>query len=105
VKDDAIGICSVSAKHSSPRRRRAQTLSFPLQIREVRAFNFTYRYLDDVISINNNRFTDFPPFIVSQMKMTVQEIRISDTGPCIANQLKDVNTIDRRSWYIKYHLF
>jgi hypothetical protein len=37
---------------------------------------------------------------VSQMKMTFQEIRIIATGPCIANQLRDVNTICRRSWYI-----
>jgi hypothetical protein len=27
------------------------------------------------------------------MKMTFQEIRIIATGPCIANQLRDVNTI------------
>jgi hypothetical protein len=27
------------------------------------------------------------------MKMTFQEIRIIATGPCIANQLPDVNTI------------
>jgi hypothetical protein len=32
--------------------------------------------------------------------MTFQEIRIIATGPCIANQLRDVNTICRRSWYI-----
>jgi hypothetical protein len=31
------------------------------------------------------------------MKMTFQEIRIIATGPCIANQLRDVNTICRRS--------
>ena len=29
------------------------------------------------------------------MKMTFQEIRIIATGPCIANQLGDVNTICR----------
>jgi hypothetical protein len=34
------------------------------------------------------------------MKMPFQEIRIIATGPCIANQLRDVNTICRRSWYI-----
>jgi hypothetical protein len=34
------------------------------------------------------------------MKMTFQEIRIIATGPCIANQLRDVNAICRRSWYI-----
>jgi hypothetical protein len=33
------------------------------------------------------------------MKMTLQEIRIIATGPCIANQLRYVNTICRRSWY------
>jgi hypothetical protein len=31
------------------------------------------------------------------MKMTFQEIRIIATGPCIANQLRDVNTICRLS--------
>jgi hypothetical protein len=36
------------------------------------------------------------------MKMTFQEIRIIATGPCIANQLREVNTICRRSWYIIY---
>ena len=37
---------------------------------------------------------------VSQMKMTFQEIKIIATGPCIANQLRDVNNICRRRWYI-----
>jgi hypothetical protein len=39
------------------------------------------------------------------MKMTFQEIRIIATGPCIANQLRDVNTIWRRSWYIAAHVW
>ena len=39
------------------------------------------------------------------MKMTFQEIRIIATGPCIANQLRDVNTICRRSWYIAAHVW
>jgi hypothetical protein len=43
--------------------------------------------------------------IVSQMKMTFQEIRIIATGPCIANQLRNVNTICRRSWYIAAHVW
>ena len=42
---------------------------------------------------------------VSQMKMKFQEIRIIATGPCIANQLRDVNTICRRSWYIAAHIW
>jgi hypothetical protein len=27
------------------------------------------------------------------------------TGPCIANQLRDVNTICRKSWYIAAHVW
>jgi hypothetical protein len=30
---------------------------------EVRAFNFTYRYIDDVLSINNSRFAEYLPLI------------------------------------------
>jgi hypothetical protein len=30
---------------------------------EARAFNFTYRYIDDVLSINNFRFAEFLPLI------------------------------------------
>jgi hypothetical protein len=37
--------------------------------------------------------------------MTFREIRIIATGPCIANQLRDVNTICRRSWYIAAHVW
>ena len=33
------------------------------KIHEARAFNFTYRYIDDVLSINNSRFTEFLPLI------------------------------------------
>jgi hypothetical protein len=36
---------------------------------------------------------------------TFQEIRIIATGPCITNQLRDVNTICRRSWYIAAHIW
>jgi hypothetical protein len=39
------------------------------------------------------------------MKMTFQEIRIIATDPCMANQLRDVNTICRRSWYIAAHVW
>ena len=34
-----------------------------LQKLEARAFNFTYRYIDNVLSINNSRFAEFLPFI------------------------------------------
>jgi hypothetical protein len=30
---------------------------------EARAFNFTYRYIDDVLSINNSTFAEFLPLI------------------------------------------
>ena len=30
---------------------------------EARSFNFTYRYIDDVLSINNSRFAEFLPLI------------------------------------------
>ena len=33
------------------------------RIHEARAFNFTYRYIDDVLSINNSRFAEFLPLI------------------------------------------
>ena len=33
------------------------------KIHEARAFNFTYRYIDDVLSINNSRFGEFLPLI------------------------------------------
>ena len=33
------------------------------KIHDARAFNFTYRYIDDVLSINNPRFTEILPLI------------------------------------------
>ena len=33
------------------------------KIHETRAFNFTYRYIDDVLSINYSRFAEFLPLI------------------------------------------
>jgi hypothetical protein len=34
-----------------------------VSIHEARAFNFTYRHIDDVLSINNSRFAEFLPLI------------------------------------------
>jgi hypothetical protein len=39
------------------------------------------------------------------MKMTFQEIIIIATSPCITIQLRDVDTICRRSWYIAAHIW
>ena len=33
------------------------------KIHEARVFTFTYRYIDDVLSINNSRFAEFLPLI------------------------------------------
>jgi hypothetical protein len=35
------------------------------KIHEARAFNFKYRYIDDVLFINNSRFAEFLPLIYS----------------------------------------
>jgi hypothetical protein len=40
-----------------------QNLLKEKKIHEARAFNFTYRYIDDVLSINNPRFAEFLPLI------------------------------------------
>jgi hypothetical protein len=38
-----------------------QNLVKDKKIHDARAFNFTYRYNDDVLSINNSRFAEFLP--------------------------------------------
>ena len=40
-----------------------QNLVKDKKIHEARAFNFTYRYIDDVLSINDPRFGEFLPLI------------------------------------------
>jgi hypothetical protein len=40
-----------------------QKLAKDKKIHEARAFNFTCRYIDDVLSINNSRFAEFLPLI------------------------------------------
>ena len=40
-----------------------QNLVKDQKIHEARAFNFTYRYINDVLSINNPRFAEFIPLI------------------------------------------
>jgi hypothetical protein len=56
------------------------------KIHEARAFNFTYRYIDGVLSINNSRFAEFLPLIYPP-------------------DLEVVNTICRRSSYIAAHIW
>jgi hypothetical protein len=40
------------------------------KIHEPRAFNFTYRYIDDVLSINNSIFAEFLPLIYPSILIT-----------------------------------
>ena len=50
-----------------------QNLVKEKRINEARAFNFTYRYIDDVLPINNSRFAEFLPLIYPS-KLEVKEI-------------------------------
>jgi hypothetical protein len=63
------------------------------KIHEARAFNFTYRHIDDVLSINYSRLACFSD----------EDDVSGNQNNCIANQLRDVNTICRISWYIAAH--
>ena len=51
------------------------------KIHEARAFNFTYRYIDDVLSINNSRFAEFLPLIYPpelEVKETTERFALFD---------------------------
>jgi hypothetical protein len=48
------------------------------KIHEARAFNFTYRYIDDVLFINNYRFAECLPLIYHP-ELEVKET--TDTAP------------------------
>jgi hypothetical protein len=39
------------------------------KIHEARAINFTHRYIDDVLSINNSRFAEYLPLIYPPEQM------------------------------------
>jgi hypothetical protein len=49
------------------------------KIHEARAFNFTYRYIDDVLSINNSRFAEFLPLIYPP-ELEVKETTDTDSS-------------------------
>ena len=44
-----------------------QNLVKDKKIHEARTFNFTYQYIDDVLSINNPRFAEFLPLILTYL--------------------------------------
>ena len=50
-----------------------QNLVKDKKIHEARAFNFTYRYIDDILSINYSRFAEFLPLIYPP------ELEVKDT--------------------------
>jgi hypothetical protein len=59
---------SYEYKHKSARRGAQFVPKGAIRIKdkkihEARDFNFTYRYIDDVLSINNSRFAEFLPLI------------------------------------------
>ena len=53
----------------------------------VRSFNFTFRYIDDVLLLNNSRFDDF-----------VDRIYLIELG------IKDTTVTDRSASYLDLHL-
>jgi hypothetical protein len=45
---------------------------------EARAFNFSYRYIDDVLSINNSRFAEFLPSSKGDKYVIDEELQHTD---------------------------
>jgi hypothetical protein len=45
---------------------------------EARDFNFTYRYIDDVLSINNSRFAEFPVSLQRRKYVIDEELQYTD---------------------------
>jgi hypothetical protein len=79
------------------------------KINEARAFNFRYRYIDDVLSINNSRFAERLPLIYPP---ELEVIETTDTASSASFFLASLyeNTsliivsaateyISTRSWY------
>jgi hypothetical protein len=46
------------------------------KMHETRAFNFTYMYIDDVLSINNSRFAEYLPLIYPSARRGAQFVPI-----------------------------
>ena len=63
---------------------------------EARAFNFTYMYIDDVLSINNSRFAEFLPLIYPselEVKETTHTASFASFWAYISNLTTVVNSI------------
>jgi hypothetical protein len=68
------------------------------KIHEARVFNFTYRYIDDVLSINNSRFAEFltliyPPELPYLYTFSLYE------NPSFIIFSAETEYISTRSWY------
>ena len=66
------------------------------KIHEARAFNFTYRYIDDVLSINNSRFAEFLPLIYPpelEVKETPIQLRSHHFWTYTSNLTTVVNSV------------
>ena len=66
------------------------------KIHEARAFNFTYRYIDDVLSINNSRFAEFLPLIYPpelEVKETTDSARPHHFWTYTSNLTRVVNSV------------
>jgi hypothetical protein len=65
-----------------------QILSPNKKIHEARAFNFTYRYIDDVLSIYNPRFAEFlsliypPELEIKEKKLDLFEFCLKNMWNC-----------------------
>ena len=70
------------------------------KIHEARAFNFTYRYIDDVLSINNSRFAEFLPLIYPP------ELEVKETtyGVYISQLIRYASASSNYSDFLKRHL-
>jgi hypothetical protein len=76
-----------------------QNLVKDKKIHGARAFNFTYRYTDDVLSINNPRFAEFLPLIYPP-ELEIKET--TDTASS-ASFLKDDVSRNQNNCYWPLH--
>jgi hypothetical protein len=65
------------------------------KIHEARAFNFTYRYIDDALSINNSRFAEFLPLIYPP-ELKVKETTDTASSASFLNSYEYKNQSARR---------
>ena len=67
------------------------------KIHEVKAFNFTYRYIGDVLSINNSRFAEFFQLIYSP-ELEIRVItKLSNSEQSYKGKVKTHNYINRQN--------